>query len=82
MSISDFKSSIGKTSLLSKFIKVLESSGKLHLKGVVGSLYSFFIHELQHTFKTQLFITDTDEQARIFKADLSVISEKEIIYFF
>jgi transcription-repair coupling factor (superfamily II helicase) len=81
MSISDFKSSIGKTSLLSKSIKVLENSGKLHLKGVVGSLYSFFIHELQHTFKTQLFITDTDEQARIFKADLSVISEKEIIYF-
>lgn len=81
MSVSDFKSSIDESSIATSIINELENGGELLLKGVVGSLSSFLLDRLKDHTTTQLVVTETDEQARIFKSDLSIISESEIIYF-
>ncbi len=81
MSVTDFKSSLAQSSIPSKIFSEIKNGGTLHLKGVVGSLTSFLIDGLEEAVTTQILITDTDEQARIFKSDLSLISKSEVIYF-
>jgi len=81
MSITDFKSSVKGSTILSTISNELENAGNLQLKGVVGSLSSFLIGGLSNESDTVLLITDTNEQARIFKADLTLIADYDVIYF-
>jgi len=81
MSVNDFKSSIEISSIPSKINNELKKNKKLHLKGVVGSFSSFLIDNISTSFSSVVVLSDTDEQARILKSDLSVISTSEIIYF-
>ncbi len=81
MSVVDFRSAIANSDLPKTIQEGLKTSGKLYLKGVVGSFSSFLIDGLKDPNSAQLIITDTDENARILKSDLSIISDTEIQYF-
>jgi transcription-repair coupling factor (superfamily II helicase) len=81
MSVSDLKTTIDQSTLISTLSNTLKSENKLHLSGVVGSLSSFIIAGLTTHTSSHLVITHTDEQARVYKSDLSVITGFEVIYF-
>ncbi len=80
MSVADFKQAITKTPFYSSLAYSLSQNKHIHLKGVVGSSASFLAEQLSHV-NTLLILTDTDENARFIKSDLSIISETEAVYF-
>ena len=81
MSITSVRSSIIGTGLIKRLPHSIQENGSVHLKGSVGSFTSFVIEGLHRDFKNILVITDTDENERFLKSDLSLISESEIIHF-
>ncbi|MCR9132803.1 MAG: transcription-repair coupling factor [bacterium] len=80
MSVADFKQAIPKTPFYSSLADRLTNQNRIYLKGVVGSSASFIAEQLS-TSRTTLILTDTDENARFLKSDLSIISESDVIYF-
>lgn len=80
MSVADFKQAIPKTPFYSSLADRLTNKNRIHLKGVVGSSASFIAEQLSIS-RTTLILTDTDENARFLKSDLSIISDSEVIYF-
>jgi transcription-repair coupling factor (superfamily II helicase) len=80
MSVADFKQAIPKTPFYSSLADRLTNQNRIYLKGVVGSSASFIAEQLS-TSRTTLILTDTDENARFLKSDLSIISDSEVIYF-
>lgn len=80
MSVADFKQAIPKTPFYSSLADRLTNQNRIHLKGVVGSSGSFIADQLS-TSRTTLILTDTDENARFLKSDLSIISDSDVIYF-
>lgn len=80
MSVADFKQAIPKTPFYSSLADRLTNQNRIHLKGVVGSSASFIADQLS-TSRTTLILTDTDENARFLKSDLSIISDSDVIYF-
>lgn len=80
MSVADFKQAITKTSFFTSLNEFVATGSQLHLKGVVGSSASFIAERLsaKHTL---LVLTDTDENARFLKSDLSIIADSDVVYF-
>lgn len=81
MSIASIKAKILASTSLKKLPDSIKENTSIHLKGSVGSFFSFSIDALQKKFPTVLIITDTDENQRFIKSDLSLVSEQEIIHF-
>lgn len=81
MSISSIKAKLAQSDSLKKLPSELKEHKSIFLKGSIGSYLPFAINELQNSFKKVLIITDTDENERFLKSDLSLISDLEIIHF-
>jgi transcription-repair coupling factor (superfamily II helicase) len=81
MSIPSVRELISKTQIAKELPEIVEKKRSVHLKGSVGSFLSFAIEALHKRYKKILVITDTDENERFLKSDLSVISDEEIIHF-
>lgn len=81
MSIPSVREQISSAKSLKELPEQLQEHKSLLLKGSVGSFLSFAIEALHHKHKNILVITDTDENERFLKSDLSVIVDKEVIHF-
>lgn len=81
MSVSDISNLITGKLNLQELETQLKNKSKVHLNGAVGSLSSFVLNGLTGTFPKLVLIAESDEQARILKSDLNLISESESLYF-
>ncbi|MAB67877.1 MAG: transcription-repair coupling factor [Bacteroidetes bacterium] len=72
---------VSETTLFSEYLSFVNNNNHVLVKESVGSLTSFAINELSKSFKNVLVITDTEENERFLKADLSVISGSKLISF-
>lgn len=81
MSITSVRTSILGTGLIKRLPSSIKENSSVHLKGSVGSFASFVLEGLHKEFENILVITDTDENERFLKSDLSLVSESEIIHF-
>lgn len=81
MTVSTIRSTIQHAPAIAQLVETSATPSLIHLKGNVGSFLSFAIYALHSTHKNILVITDTDENQRFLKSDLSLIFEKEIVHF-
>lgn len=81
MTLADIRKNISNTNSLKELTPVLQKNQSVNIKGSIGSFMHFLIDGLQKSYRNILIITDTDENQRFTKSDLSLISEQEIIHF-
>ncbi|MFV1884642.1 MAG: transcription-repair coupling factor [Balneola sp.] len=81
MSKPAIKAKILASTSLQGLTSVIQKEKSVFLKGSIGSFLGFTITGLHQGFKNILIITDTDENERFLKSDLTLISETEIIHF-
>ncbi len=81
MSIPSIKAKILADQTLKGIPSVLKEHQSVQIKGGIGSFLAFAIDSLQSSYPNIVIITDTDENERFIKSDLSLISEFEVIHF-
>ncbi len=81
MSLENIRSTISTSASTTAFLDTLKENPGLVLKGSVGSFFPFLISALTRNYKSILLITDTDEDERFLKSDLSILLEEGIVHF-
>ncbi len=81
MTIQSLIKKFNDSNVLKKLTGIINENSSVFLKGSIGSFLGFTIIGLHKNFKNILIITDSDENERFLKSDLTLISDSEIIHF-
>ena len=81
MLLENIRSSISTSPSVKALLSDSKTNNKLFVKGSVGSFFPFLVTELAKNHKSILLITDTDEDERFLRSDLSILLENGIVHF-